>query len=193
MDVGKVAVRILGLVLWVVFIIIDLSHKFYGIWSLVGYAVIGIFLYMLIEKTNPATKVKPKQEYEYWIVYHGTKSIISAIRIVKTGIKPGYGDLYGTGVYMTFEFDEAKKYAKTSGIILKLYIKKDTNCVAWNDIPGIDRDEKYSWCVQNGYNLIYIRDTKWFVAIGQIDVPVSIPGLAGVEVLDFYGSPVKVS
>jgi hypothetical protein len=49
MDVGKVAVRILGLVLWVVVIIIDLSHKFYGIWSLVGYAVLACLLWVILK------------------------------------------------------------------------------------------------------------------------------------------------
>ena len=80
---------------------------------------------------------KPVPEYPYWVVYHGTESQYSAQKIIKEGIKPGDRDLFGIGVYLTFHFEEAILYAKYAGVVLRVFIRKDTPCIEWNNIPRI--------------------------------------------------------
>jgi hypothetical protein len=45
MDKTKIGIAI---VVWSVIVAVDLAHGFYGILSLVGYAVIGIYIWILL-------------------------------------------------------------------------------------------------------------------------------------------------
>ena len=46
--------------------------------------------------------------------------------------------------------------------------------------------------MDKGYQIVFIQEYNWFVVFGQKGLPVQIPGLAGVEVLDFHGNPINI-
>lgn len=193
MDKTKIGIAI---VVWAVIVIVDLAAGFFGVWSLIGYAVLAAFIWILLSTGDHKTitgKPKPTSEDKYWVVYHGTEHLESAIRILKEGIKPGDRDVFGVGAYLTFYMEEARLYSLTGGVILRLYIEKNVKWIRWEDVPGFSPPAKRKWCMDNGYQLVFINEYKWFVVFGQKDLPVSIPGLAGVEVLDFHGNSININ
>jgi len=143
-------------------------------------------------KPAPKPRPKPPPPPQYYEVYHGTPSITNVLGAIENGFVPGPGGAYGTAVYTAFDLETAKSYAR-GGYVFKLYISKDTPFTDYDNVPGVDSSQKRAWCLENDIGLVLHRQVKYFICYGRAGVPVKIPGLKNVEVLDEYGNQITLN
>jgi hypothetical protein len=118
------------------------------------------------------------------IGYHGTPNIDNVRNAVVNGLMPGDRDLYGVGVYISKNRNDAMSYTGNDGYYLKLYFAPAVEYHEYDNIPGTSKEAKHAWVMGSGNPLVYIKQKDWFVAFGKKGVPVRIPGLTTVEVFD---------
>lgn len=196
MDKTKIGIAV---VVWGLIVTVDLLHGFFGILSVIGYVILAGLIWILLT-AGDGRKITGKPKYVpvrlpqsmYWILFHGTKPISSAARIIQEGFRPGIDGAFGVGLYLSAYFDDAVVHAGQFGAIFKLYIRNNTPWNYYDNIPGFDNESKNRWCRENGLSFVYIPQYKWFVVMGLAGVPLTIPGLAKVEVLDFHGNPINI-
>lgn len=124
----------------------------------------------------------------HYIGYHGTSDIQKAIKACYEGMKPGSGNHYGIGVYATAHLTEAQSYSIPGGAILRFHINVNTPYKDYEILPGNTPDEKRIWTMSNFNGFIFIREKGWYLFYGYPDMPVYIPGLDYVYLLDYYGN-----
>jgi len=169
-------------------------------WFFVAAAATGV-LYFAIKADNSTamrsvswrpTITAPVVQSAYWIVYHGTPTWNNASGAMREGFVPGKDGTYGIAVYTAFDFDLARSYASGVGYVFKLFIDQNTPIANYSQIPGETVEAKREHCLRNGWGLVYEEQFKMFLCFGYIGVPVAIPGLNRVEVLDLQGKPVHI-
>ena len=151
-------------------------------------ATVGFYLVSQMEQTQSASVGSSK----YWEVYHGTPTWNNASGAMREGFIPGKDGTYGIAVYTTFDFALAANYARNGGYVFRLFIDQNTPIANYSQIPGETVEAKREHCLRNGWGLVYEEQFKMFLCFGYIGVPVAIPGLKQVEVLDLQGKPVHI-
>jgi len=100
------------------------------------------------------------------IVYHGTPSISTVKSIRRDGWQIGSGNAYGDGVYFSKNIEEARRYAGSSGAVIKCRVGLGKSAVwsptmekqfqAWcqkSNIPA-DASAKTAYLLKNGYKTL---------------------------------------
>jgi len=122
-----------------------------------------------------------------YVVYHGSSDSNQARKIIREGLKPGSGNAYGTGVYMSESFDDAKEHATKGGTVFELHIKGNTPYQVYGDLPGNTSEDKWFFASGGLFQLlVWIKSTRWFVCYGTQGQPVKIPGLKQVFVKYYW-------
>ena len=81
---------------------------------------------------------------QFQVVFHGTPSPSNAADILKNGFLAGAGNALGSGVYFSTNINEAKGYARGTGVYLKCTIRPKRVCT-WD--THIDQRFR-AWCTQ---------------------------------------------
>ncbi len=76
--------------------------------------------------------------------------------------------------------------------VFKIYINRQVQFKWYHQIPGQGHEEKRAYCLQNGIGLVFHTEHKFLICYGQDGIPVRIPGLKKVEVLDEFGNQVTI-
>lgn len=77
--------------------------------------------------------------------------------------------------------------------MFRLYIDRKTPFVDYDQVPGATVEEKRQHYLRNGWGLVFVMQYQMFICFGYTGVPVAIPGLKKVEILDAFGNPVTLN
>ncbi|XPS82838.1 uncharacterized protein Dvar_08560 [Desulfosarcina variabilis str. Montpellier] len=133
----------------------------------------------------------PKKQ-RHWVVFHGTPSYSNAESVLREGFIVGLPGDFGAGIYTTFDFALASKYARDQGCVFRLYINRNTPFLDYDSIPGRSAEEKRLYCLNNNVGLVFVKKRQFFISYGYSGYRSSIPGLERVELLDKNGHPVSI-